>query len=502
MSNLSELLPAGGGGKNVNFVASGTLGNGKTVILNSDGTVTGAGMVSQAGIVIPVGSSVVFNNAGVTTGSATSFDPNTAGKFVVAFRDNANSSYGTCIVGTVSGTSISFGSEYIFSTGSATDLSIAFDPNTANKFIVAWREASINYYGTSVVGTISGTSISFGSEVVFNSAEVEHTSASFDPNTANKFVIAYKDGGNGNKGTAIVGTVSGTSISYGSEVLFDTTIVADNALTFDPNTSGKFIIAYRDQSNSHRGKTIVGTLSGTSTSYGTAGVFNTATVGAITASFDPNTANKFVIAYKDAGNSYYGTSIVGTVSGTSISYGSKYVFNAGSDNFISIAFDPSNTGKLIVAYQNGSNSSYGTSVVGTVSGTTISYSSPYIFESSESSDLSASFDPNTSGNFVVAFTQAANSNKGTVILGDITGTVQATNLTATNFLGITDAAISSGASGSVTIKGGLKSELSSLTPNSIYYVQSDGSVTTASTAPAVRIGKALSSTTLNLEFSS
>jgi len=77
-----------------------------------------------------------------------------------------------------------------------------------------------------------------------------------------------------------------------------------------------------------------------------------------------------------------------------------------------------------------------------------------------------------------------------------------TNLTATNFLGITDAAITSGASGSVTIKGGLKSELSSLTPNSIYYVQGNGSISTASTAPAVRIGKALSSTTLNLEFSS
>ena len=32
MSNLSELLPAGGAGKNVDFVASGTLPNGKPVI--------------------------------------------------------------------------------------------------------------------------------------------------------------------------------------------------------------------------------------------------------------------------------------------------------------------------------------------------------------------------------------------------------------------------------------------------------------------------------------
>ena len=55
MSNLTDLLPAGGGGKNVNFVATGTIGNGATVGLNSDGTVS----------VIPTaveGSEVIFDS--------------------------------------------------------------------------------------------------------------------------------------------------------------------------------------------------------------------------------------------------------------------------------------------------------------------------------------------------------------------------------------------------------------------------------------------------------
>jgi hypothetical protein len=39
MSNLSELLPTGGGQNAVNFVASGTLSSGQTVALKSDGTV-------------------------------------------------------------------------------------------------------------------------------------------------------------------------------------------------------------------------------------------------------------------------------------------------------------------------------------------------------------------------------------------------------------------------------------------------------------------------------
>ena len=39
MSNLSDLLPAGAGGKQVNFVASGTLPSGQTVALKTNGQV-------------------------------------------------------------------------------------------------------------------------------------------------------------------------------------------------------------------------------------------------------------------------------------------------------------------------------------------------------------------------------------------------------------------------------------------------------------------------------
>ena len=36
-----------------------------------------------------------------------------------------------------------------------------------------------------------------------------------------KIVIAYRDNGNSNYGTAVVGTVSGTSISFGTPVVFE-----------------------------------------------------------------------------------------------------------------------------------------------------------------------------------------------------------------------------------------------------------------------------------------
>jgi hypothetical protein len=74
-----------------------------------------------------------------------------------------------------------------------------------------------------------------------------------------------------------------------------------------------------------------------------------------------------------------------------------------------------------------------------------------------------------------------------------------TNLTATNFVGITDQAIASGASGSVVVQGGVGAGQTSLTIGSTYYVQADGTISTVSTSPAVNIGKALSATTILLK---
>ena len=251
MSNLSELLPAGGGGKNVSFVASGTLPNGKTVILNSDGTATVVGSTGS-GESIPAGSEYIFN-LGSQDEISISFDPNTTGKFVVAFRDGSNSGYGTAVVGTISGTSITFGSKYVFNTASTVQLQVNFNPNTAGNLVITYEHGVSPYYGTSVVGTVSGTSISFGSKVVFNSAETVYIRSSFDPNTAGKFVVAYRDVGNSNYGTAIIGTVSGTSITYGSEYIFNSAVTVDPVVSFDPSTAGKFVVAYGDNGNSNYG---------------------------------------------------------------------------------------------------------------------------------------------------------------------------------------------------------------------------------------------------------
>jgi len=494
MSNLSELLPSGGGQNLVEFVASGTLPNGKPVILNSDGTVTVVGESSTTGIVIPSSSEVVFNSAN-SDYIRVAYDLNTAGKFVAVYRDVGNSNYPTAVVGTVSGTTISFGSEYVAMSTASLQLDVSFDPNTANKFVMAF---SASYDGTVVVGTVSGTSISFGSATVFNSNQAKDCSVAFDPSTANKLVLTYRDHGNSSYGTAIVGTVSGTSISFGSEYVFNSTSTYSVDSNFDPNTANKFVAVYKDGGNSDYGTAIVGTVSGTSISFGSEYVFNSGESNLNRIAFDPNTTGKFVVTYRDDGNSLYGTALIGTVSGTTLSYGSEYVFNSAASYYLSASFDPNTAGKFVVAYQNTSSGS-ASAIIGTVSGTTISYSSPYVLNADNSQYTDLSFDPNTSGRFVVAYKDLGNSNYGTAILGDLSGTITTTNLTATNLIGISSASASSGGTAKINTWGGINEAQTSLVIASDYYVQADGTITTASSSPAVKVGQAISATTINMK---
>jgi len=485
MSNLSDLKAAGGSGKTVDLVASGALANGDKVILNADGTVS-----VIVGNAEGAGTAAAFESATTPDTSAT-FDSN-SNKVVIAYYDVGNSSYGTAVVGTVSGTSISFGTAVVFNSATSSYTSVTFDSNS-NKVVISYRDSGNSYYGTAIVGTVSGTSISFGTPEVFSNTNTSDTSATFDSNS-NKIVIAYKDFGPApplGYGTARVGTVSGTSISFGTLVVFESANSRYISATFDSN-SNKIVIAYQDDGNSLYGTAIVGTVSGTSISFGTPVVFESAASKYIYATFDSN-SNKIVIAYRDDGNSDYGTAVVGTVSGTSISFGTPVVFESADSRDISATFD-SNSNKVVIAYRDGGNSDYGTAVVGTVSGTSISFGTAVVFESASSFDISATFDSN-SNKVVIAYRDGGNSLYGTGIVYSLASTT----LTGTNFLGISEGATADTATATVMLRGGITTTQSGLTPGSTYYVQRDGTLSTTADSPSVVAGQAISTTTLLIE---
>jgi hypothetical protein len=489
-------------GGRADFIASGTLPNGTPVILKADGTVEAVGITSTT-VVSPMstGAETLFN-AGSTVDGSISFDPNTAGKFVIVYRDQGNSNYGTAIVGTVSGTTITFGTGVVFSSSDIRFPEITFDPNTAavtaGKFIVAYQDGGNSDYGTAIVGTVSGTSISFGTELVFNSGNTDNISIAFDPNTVGKFIVAYKDNGNSYYGTAIVGTVSGTTLSFGTEVVFNSGSIGYISISFDPSTAGKFVIAYNDVDNGNYGTAIAGTLSGTTVTFGTEVVFNSSNTSYTSIAFDLNNAGKFVIAYRDVDNSGYGMAIVGTLSGTTMTFGTAVAFNSSYTNYISLSFDPNTAGKFIVVYRDQSNSDYGTAIVGTVSGTSISFGTEVVFYSGSVYHISLSFDPNTAGKFVIAYTDGGNSNYGTVVLGEMEELATNTNLTADNFIGTSTDVYTDAETATVTLQGGVSTNQSGLVVNATYYVQEDGTLATIADTISVIAGKALSATSLFL----
>ena len=487
--------------------------NNKVVITYSDygnnGYATGiVGTVS--GTSISFGSATAFTSSAVANYMVNTYDPDQQ-KTIVAYSDSGNSHFGFAVVGTVSGTSISFGSAVAIpspTTSASGYLGITYDTNedkilitnstggfsvvsgtvsgnsisfgdafvidsdttgsysviafdsSNNKSVVAHYDGDNSGKGTAYVLTLGtggltsenfigfakdnvadgaaatiqtansiardnietpSASSTLGSEVTFENANSNtYKGATYDSNTK-RVVIAYEDQANSEYGTAVVGTVSGTSISFGTPVVYASVTNAYVRSTFD-SSNNKVVIAYQDDTNED-GKAIVGTVdsSDNSISFGSATQFNAAKVGDVGVCFDSSN-NKVVIAYRDYGNSNYGTAIVGTVSSTSISFGSEAVFESATTDYSNAVFD-SNSNKVVIFYKDGGNSNYGTSIVGTVSSTSISFGSAVVFESAASTgdQYGAAFDT-TANKTVVVYKDGGDSNKLKGIVGTVSGT--------------------------------------------------------------------------------
>ena len=500
MTTLSELFPVGGGGNTSDFVASGALPNGKPVILKANGQVEVVGFsptsVSQA---IPAGSEAVYK-AGYTPYNAVSLDPSNPSKFVVVYRDQGNSGFGTASVGTVTGTSITFGTATVFHSAATDSVDVSFDPKTSGKCIIAYQDDSTGT-GKSVVGSVTGSNISFGSVVQFEAGGPSGIRVNYDGQTANKFMIVYRDLGNSGHATAIVGTVSGTNLSYGSAFVFNAASTNNFSLAANPTTADKYVVSYKDLGNSNYGTAAILTVSGTNISAGSENVFASANTEFTAVAYNPNSVAHFVVIYRDNSGSSNGIAKVGTISGTSISsFSSAVTFNTGNVNYTDLAFDPNTSGKLIASYSDSADSGKGMISVGTLSGTNLTFATAVVLNSGDTHYSGVAFctDIANAGKFVAVYTDASNSNYGTGIVGQIASTATIANLSATNFLGTATAAYTNGQTASIMLKGGISDNQTSLAIGSTYFVQPNGTFATSAGTPSVLAGKAVSATSLLL----
>ena len=474
----------------VNFVASGTIPNGSTVIIKTDGT---AAVVAQTGSATPsVGSPVIFNPAG-TSQTKIAYDSN-SNRVVIAYKDSGNSNYGTAVVGTVnaSNNSISFGSEYVWRNYNSTQVQdLIFNPDD-NKFLVSYsmpggsNAGQVKVLGIDVANNIV-TSNGTGSENEFWGNGAAYNRMTYDTQN-DKVIVVWRNTYNSDRGDAKVGTISGNSISWGGGAGTFASDVNDPDVIYTKD--GKVVVVYKNSSNYGAAK--VGTVSGTSISWGSETVFESANTGWTQATYD-SYRDKVVVSYADYGNSSYGTAAVGTISGTNISFGTPVVFDgtAGGVTNLSSTFDTV-TNKVVIVYQDAGSSDHGTAVVGTIDASgIISFNSGTVFESANTSDTSCIFD-STSERVIISYKDYTNSQNGTSAV--FSATTFTTNLTAENYIGIAAEAIANGATGKINVVAGTNTGQTGLTTTQKYFVQPNGTLGTSAGSPSVVAGTAISGT--------
>ena len=396
------------------------------------------GEVTDAGVF--TWGSIVQVEAGTMQGSPTmAFDTN-SNKVVAVWRDTGGNHIKS-VVGTISGNSISFGTVVSVETGSeSSKFGLCFD-STNNKVVTVWSEDSTGY-AKSAVGTVSGTNISWGTAVDVNSENSDGFSCAYDPDTQRVLLVANMQ--SDNQINSYVGTVSGTSISWGSE----TQVVSlghDVGIVYDTENN-KAVVGYRDNGNNTYA--IVGTVTGSST--------NSISWGTAVSWWTSGNCAGAKIVYDD--------------------YTKRVVVQMRRDT------PPSNEQKLHIAS-------------GGVSGTSISFTSQ-----TDTTDLPV-YGANETGmcmaqkGQIISIARVGSLDQDTYSWRGLAGT-GATDLTTENYVGLAATTVANDATATVDVSGATNTSQSSLTPGQKYFVQGDGTLGLTADTPKVYAGTAISATKL------
>jgi hypothetical protein len=481
----------------VQAIADGAITDSKPVLVNANGTV----------------SEIASTTKTQALGSQATFRSSSSDKFGLAFDSNSGKAVvftkGDAYVGTVdpSDNSISFGSVEEYETGNVDTQASCFDSNS-NRIVTVYADTSNSSYGTVVVGTVSGTDITFGTPVVYDShATANGTGIVFDSNV-NK-VAMYGLTNSGSRQKITIGTVdpSDNSITVGSNITLHAAGQSSGfcGIAFD-SSQNKILFSF--QNDSTNGQARVGTInaSGNSISFGTAVTFESGRPNHISSAFD-SVNNKILTIYQDVGDyinyGYKGKAVVGTISGTNVSFGTPVVLHNDATYLVAnnggVSFDEFSK-KFVIAY--GDASYYTKMILGTVSGTTINFDTAFVPITRVGSSAGVSFPfgsklvyDSVNAKTVYFYSDAHQSDYGKAVVIQTAGT--SNNITAENYIGIADAAYATGQKATIKTTGSIARNISAtLTIGQQYFVQTDGSLGTTAATPSVIAGTAIGASEL------
>ena len=230
--------------KQNNFIASGTLDNGASVIVNADGTVSS---------VVQTAFTSADGNVAETSSSSASYDftacYDSTNKRVVAFYNRTDSLVAQ--VGSISGTTITFLQENVITYSTPTEMNCFFIPPTASrnaKIGLVYRITS----GTSGIkcniceitdGTGTLSYINTSSSTIISSTG-RYPRAAYDPDN-DLIVIMYRNQSNGNC-VAVSCNFTGVGLSTSVTVPGSEQTIKSGFLSAD---AGKFFITYDTNAN-------------------------------------------------------------------------------------------------------------------------------------------------------------------------------------------------------------------------------------------------------------
>jgi len=460
------------------IVASGTLSTGDTVVVNANGTVSTISGTSA--------SQASYSQATLASSSypgdvySVVYSPDDD-KIVVLYT--GASSYPTAVVGTISGTSISFGTPVVVVSRAAYYSDATYD-TSANKVILCIAVDGSPSYGTAYAVTISGTNLSLGTGFNFKSSTsnaIERVRAVFDSST-NRTIVTYiaPQFSNNLRVTAL--TCSGSTISAAiSPVSINSGSTQSNSLVFDSDQNVVMSIWYETGSMRYRAYT----TSGSSFSFGSV-VTDTSTTNPYSGvAYDPNT-QKHLVVLRDSSSPNYTLLLPVTLSGTTVTIGtpsSGPAVAAQNGEKTLVAYYDSTAQKVTVLQSNSSSS-----IVFPVD---MSGSSPVA-----GTHLATGYASN--GQCAAAFVSSQNravlsfNGKASLYQNDYIDT----NLTAENYIGTAATGAPSGTGAKINLKGAVDENQSGLTAGQSYYVQTDGTLGTTPADPSVFAGTAVAANKL------
>lgn len=321
----------------------------------------------------------------------------TSDRVVIGYGAYSAGGTPSVIVGEVVNNTVSFGPEINLDVGSTSLMSLALD--TTNNRLVAYDPA--NRVRVGIINAGNNT-VSFGDPVEFDTGTIQNSVGMAYDSQNNRIVVAYeKEGGFPRDTYAVVGEVSGLTITFGTPVLVqvDASTLYGPKLEYIPSAQ-RIAIVYNYYSS---GNLIakIGTVSGNTITFGNAVVVDAGdTYGPAVAVTD---TGALAIAYTDYSAAPYPTKIVaGTVSGNTVTFGSNIAAFNYEQSYVGLGYW-SGQNKLLVTGVDEATLTFSNIAIIDVSGTTLTVVEDKIFLDGEIDRRSSGVSVGGENNFLLVY---------------------------------------------------------------------------------------------------